>query len=139
MLLAIAILLPLVFARQFNNVNQFDDFQNVTKNSFTIWVWTIMGIFVGFILAMVLSSCLNHQSRVNQFRANTRKLNEFNASDNPRGINWRIDSSSGYIDRYGAYSSYKHPREMYAQKVNFSIFFLSNIIDSNLILIILLF
>jgi len=73
-----------------------------------------MGIFVGFILALVLTSCLNHKSRINQFQAYTKKLNEINAIDNPRGINWRIDSDSGYINI--SRSAYRNTRELYTQK-----------------------
>ena len=126
-LVAIAIVLPLIFTRQVSNVSNnfnFEDFKKDTRASFTTWAWTIMGIFIGFILALVLTSCLNHKSRINQFRAHTKKLNELNVIDNPKGINWKIDTDTGYINApRSTYNSYRNSRELCNQKVYRNFFF----------------
>ncbi|RIA98005.1 hypothetical protein C1645_750995 [Glomus cerebriforme] len=149
-IVVIAIALPITYIKiNGNNNNGGNTFsingnnQNSTMhNPMSIWIWTLMFIFVASILGMLLSACLNHKSKVNQFRAFTKTLNEFNVNDNPRGINWKIDTENGYIDilrynhgyGYNSYYSYRNSRTMYAQKVSLSNF-LKNHFKYNLVTI----
>ncbi|CAG8434413.1 14026_t:CDS:2 [Funneliformis mosseae] len=89
------------------------NFYNSGGKPFTIWIITIVSVVISIILSVSVSYFLFYKSRTKQFFSMVEKLNEFNAIDNLRGINWRIiydvgQNPHGYNNFYPHYNSHRY-------------------------------
>ncbi|CAI2180643.1 19596_t:CDS:2 [Funneliformis geosporum] len=85
-ILVVSITLPLAFI----NVTSSSETDDSGDKPLTIWPITIASILTSIILSASVTFYILYKSRIKRFYSIIEKLNEFNAIDNQRGINWRI-------------------------------------------------